>query len=298
MKYVSWNIDGLNSALENKSERGKMSYSVIQSILDDSPDIIAIQEIKLSSTVNYDELNEQQKQTEYISKYFPLSKKHQTMIKDLFPDYKYAYNVSTAKKGYAGTLTLYKGDAKLTTPIIGSELGEQSELLSIVNREGRITTLEFDEYYFVNVYTPNSGKNRFHIRHLWDSAFKTYIKELENKKPVVICGDFNVAHQEIDLKNPKNNHDRAGFTDNERNDFTSLLNEANLVDTFREINGPIPSVYSWWTQLSKTAKANNSGWRIDYFLISERIKNKITSSTMIDSGERKDHTPIYLELNI
>ena len=123
------------------------------------------------------------------------------------------------------------------------------------------------------------------------------MKTLDSKKPVISCGDYNVAHEEIDLANPDSNHMSVGFTDEEREGFTNLLN-AGFVDTFRHVNGNIEGVYSWWAQRIKTSKINNSGWRIDYFLVSDRIKDKVTKSEMLDSGERQDHTPIVLELNI
>jgi exodeoxyribonuclease-3 len=123
------------------------------------------------------------------------------------------------------------------------------------------------------------------------------MKTLDSKKPVISCGDYNVAHEEIDLANPDSNHMSAGFTDEEREGFTNLLN-AGFVDTFRHVNGDVAGVYSWWAQRIKTSKINNSGWRIDYFLVSDRIKDKVTKSEMLDSGERQDHTPILLEINI
>ena len=163
--------------------------------------------------------------------------------------------------------------------------------------EGRILTLELDDFYLVNVYTPNAGDNlkRLPERQIWDGLFADYLKELDKDKPVISCGDFNVAHKEIDLANPNSNHMSAGFTDEEREGFTNLLNKG-FVDTFRHIHGDIKDVYSWWAQRIKTSKINNSGWRIDYFLVSDRIKDKVIKSEMMDSGPRQDHTPIILEI--
>jgi exodeoxyribonuclease-3 len=151
----------------------------------------------------------------------------------------------------------------------------------------------------VNVYTPNAGDGlkRLKERQEWDQKYGDYLAKLDQKKPVIACGDFNVAHQEIDLANPASNHMSAGFTDEERAGFTNLLNRG-FTDTFRHIHGDVKDVYSWWGQRIKTSKMNNSGWRIDYFIVSDRIKDKVTKSEMIDSGERQDHTPIVLEVEI
>lgn len=297
MKAVSWNIDGLNSALENKSTRGKLSYAMLEKLAKMDLDIIAIQETKLSSAITFDEGLSDKINSSYPADYFTLNKKHINSLNKLFPDYHLSYSISLAKKGYSGTLTLHKEKAiSHSSPKMSDYLEDTtSSIIANESIEGRVTTTEFKDYIFVNVYTPNSGSRGSEPRHLWDIAFRNYLATLNKVKPVVVCGEFNVAHKEIDLKNPKNNHERAGFTDTERNDFTDLLN-AGFVDTFRYINGEIANVYSWWTQLSKTAKLNNSGWRLDYFLVSEDIKDKVTNSYMIDSGERKDHTPIYIEI--
>lgn len=165
--------------------------------------------------------------------------------------------------------------------------------------EGRLLTLEFENFYFVNVYTPNSGDGlrRLAERQKWDALYADYLAELDSKKPVIACGDFNVAHKEIDLANPDSNHFSAGFTDEEREGFTKLL-ARGFTDSFRFVNGDVKDIYSWWGQRIKTSKINNSGWRIDYFLVSDRIKEKITKSEMIDSGPRQDHTPILLEIDL
>ena len=129
------------------------------------------------------------------------------------------------------------------------------------------------------------------------TRFKDYVKELDSKKPVIICGDLNVAHKEIDLNNPDGNHFTAGFTDEERKGFTELLN-SGFIDTFRYIHGDVINIYSWWPQRIPTSKIHNSGWRLDYFLVSNRIKDKVIKSEMIDSGDRQDHTPILLEIDL
>ena len=165
--------------------------------------------------------------------------------------------------------------------------------------EGRLITLEFDNFYFVNVYTPNSGDGlkRLSDRQKWDVLYADYLSKLDQSKAVIACGDFNVAHKEIDLANPASNHFSAGFTDEEREGFTKLL-ARGFTDTFRFIHGDVKDVYSWWGQRIKTSKINNSGWRIDYFLVSDRIKEQVKKSEMIDSGPRQDHTPIYLEIDL
>lgn len=285
MKFISWNIDGINAALENKSNRGKLSYGVLEDIANLDPDAICIQETKLSK----------------------LTEQHLKVLASLYPGYTIKHNMSGERKGYAGTLTLFK-DQRLenndlpssATEVIlpsGKELINTNELDKRLN-EGRITALEFDDFYLVNVYTINSGGSELlslEERILWDEYFKALLIKLNEDKVVIACGDFNVAHRPIDLKNPSANSLRAGYTVEERNGFTSLLN-SGFVDTFRQKNGDIKGAYSWFTQLSKTAKANNSGWRIDYFIVSESIKDNIVKAEILDSGERKDHSPILLEI--
>ena len=165
--------------------------------------------------------------------------------------------------------------------------------------EGRILTLETDTFFFVNVYTPNAGDGlrRLPERQTWDRLFADYLSELDKEKPVIACGDFNVAHREIDLANPASNHMSAGFTDEEREGFGNLLDKG-FTDSFRCKNGDVTAVYSWWSQRIKTSKINNAGWRIDYFVVSDRISEKIADSCMIDSGARQDHAPIKLEMDL
>ena len=275
MKCISWNIDSLNAALLSDSNRAQQSREVLNTIKDLNVDIIAIQETKLPPNgLTNNQLEE---------------------LKKYFPNYTIEVSVSTppAKKGYSGTMILYKNQYKATKviPMLG--------MPSTMDNEGRIITLEFNNFYFVNVYTPNAGDGlkRLAERQQWDIKFNDYIKVLDNIKPVISCGDFNVAHQEIDLANSNGNHYTAGFTDEEREGFTNILNNG-FIDTFRFINGEIKNIYSWWSQRIKTSKINNSGWRIDYFIVSDRIKSNIVKSEMINSGDRADHTPIYLEINI
>jgi exodeoxyribonuclease-3 len=165
--------------------------------------------------------------------------------------------------------------------------------------EGRIITLEFEDFYFTQVYTPNAGEglSRLRERQIWDIKYADYLEKLDEEKYVIATGDFNVAHREIDLAHPDRNRETAGFSDEEREGFTNLL-KRGFTDTFRYIHGDIKGVYSWWSQLAKTSKVNNSGWRIDYFLVSNRIADKVLKSEMVDSGPRQDHTPILLEIDL
>ena len=272
MKFISWNIDSLNAALTSESARALLSRDVLKSIQAHNPDVIAIQETKLSAAGP--------------------SKKHMEIIKESFPGYEAVWrsSVEPARKGYAGTMFLYKEELQpeVTYPSIGSP--------GTMDSEGRIITLEFDDFYITQVYTPNAGDalKRLEERQIWDERYADYIEELDRNKPVFVTGDFNVAHKEIDLANPKGNRRSAGFTDEERQGFTNLLDKG-FTDTFRHIHGDVPGVYSWWAQRAKTSKINNSGWRIDYWLVSNRFAEKVIKSEMIDSGTRQDHTPILLE---
>ena len=272
MKFISWNIDSLNAALTSESARALLSRDVLKSIQAHNPDVIAIQETKLSAAGP--------------------SKKHMEIIKESFPGYEAVWrsSVEPARKGYAGTMFLYKEELQpeVTYPSIGSP--------GTLDSEGRIITLEFDDFYITQVYTPNAGDalKRLEERQIWDERYADYIEELDRNKPVFVTGDFNVAHKEIDLANPKGNRRSAGFTDEERQGFTNLLDKG-FTDTFRHIHGDVTGVYSWWAQRAKTSKINNSGWRIDYWLVSNRFAEKVIKSEMIDSGTRQDHTPILLE---
>ncbi len=275
MKLISWNIDSLNAALTSNSNRAVLSRDVIKTIASYDPDVIAIQETKLSRTGP--------------------TKKHIAALQAFFPEYSYAWRSSEepARKSYAGTMFLYKNilAPKITYPNIGAP--------ATMDQEGRIITLEFDNCFISQVYTPNSGNGlvRLADRQIWDKKYQEYLLSLDRIKPVITSGDMNVAHKEIDLAHPANNHLSAGFTDEEREDFSHLLN-SGFCDSFRLINGDVAGKYSWWAQRVKTSKQNNSGWRIDYYLVSDRIKNKVKKSGMIDSGTRQDHTPIYLEIDL
>jgi len=222
------------------------------------------------------------------------TKKQLKILNDLFPNYKMVWNCSVepARKGYAGTMFLYKNSLKpiVSFPKIGAP--------GAMDFEGRIITLEFDDFYLTQVYTPNAGERleRLKDRQVWDIKYADYLESLDKEKYVIAAGDFNVAHREIDLAHPDRNHNTAGFTDEEREGFANLL-KRGFTDTFRHIHGDVTGVYSWWSQRAKTSKINNSGWRIDYFLVSNRIADKVLRSEMLDSGPRQDHTPILLEID-
>jgi len=275
LKFISWNIDSLNAALTATSERAKLSRNVLKTIIDHEPDVIALQETKLSSSGP--------------------TKKHLEILNEMFPDYEIVWNssVEPARKGYSGTMFLHKSDLTPTAsfPAIGAP--------GTMDYEGRIITLEFDHFYLTQVYTPNAGDglNRLDERQVWDKKYADYLEELDKKKPVIAAGDFNVAHKEIDLAHPENNRQSAGFTDEEREGFANLL-ARGFTDTFRYLHGDVTGAYTWWAQRVRTSKINNSGWRIDYWLVSNRIADRVIKSEMVDSGPRQDHTPILLEIDI
>lgn len=275
MRLIAWNIDSLNAALTGDSARALLSREVLKTIIEYEPEVFALQETKLASTGP--------------------TKKHLTILKEMFPAYEIVWNSSQepARKGYAGTMFLYKNNLKpvVSCPQIGAP--------DTMDFEGRIITLEFENFFLSQVYTPNAGDNlqRLEDRQLWDEKYMNYLVNLDKNKPLVVTGDFNVAHKEIDLAHPENNRRSAGFTDEERQGFTNLLDKG-FIDTFRHLHGDLEGEYTWWAQRAKTSKINNSGWRIDYWLVSKRLVDKVSRSEMIDSGPRQDHTPILLEINL
>ncbi|WP_029544909.1 exodeoxyribonuclease III [Selenomonas sp. AB3002] len=204
------------------------------------------------------------------------------------PGYRQYWN-SAEKKGYSGTAVFTRLEPLSVAYGIGIEEHDH---------EGRVITLEFADYYFVTVYTPNSKREleRLDYRMEWEDAFRAYLLALDEKKPVIVCGDLNVAHKEIDLKNPKTNHRNAGFTDEEREKFTALL-EAGFTDTFRALYPEREGIYTWWSYLRK-ARETNAGWRIDYFVVSERLKDSIKDATIHNEIFGSDHCPVGLELDI
>lgn len=197
----------------------------------------------------------------------------------------YQYWNYAEKKGYSGTAIFTKVE-----PIsVSYGLGIDEH-----DKEGRVITLEFEDYYFITVYTPNSKTEleRLDYRMVWEDEFKNYLKNLEKKKPVIFCGDLNVAHKEIDLKNPKANRRNAGFTDEEREKFDNLVNDG-FIDTFRYFYPDVTDVYSWWSYRFN-ARGRNAGWRIDYFVVSESLKERLESAKIHTEILGSDHCPVEL----
>ena len=200
----------------------------------------------------------------------------------------YQYWNYAVKKGYSGTALFTKKEPLSVAYGIGVEEHDQ---------EGRVITAEFDEYYVVTVYTPNAQREltRLSYRMEWEEAFLNYLKKLEEKKPVIFCGDLNVAHKEIDLKNPKTNRKNAGFTDEERACFSKIL-ENGFVDTFRHFYPNLEGAYSWWSYMGQ-ARAKNVGWRIDYFVVSECLKDRLEDAAIHPQVMGSDHCPVELKLS-
>ena len=259
MRFISWNVNGLRAVLKKD----------FQAIFDEfDADVFALQETKL-----------QEGQVEL----------------DL-PGY-HQYWSYALKKGYSGTAVFCKREPLRVLHGLGREH---------LDAEGRIVALEFAEFWFVCVYTPNAqnGLARIDHRMEWDDAFREFCKGLEagvlpdgeaaNPKPVIMCGDLNVAHQEIDLKNPGPNRGNAGFSDEERGKFSELL-DAGFVDTFRALHPDVTGAYSWWSYRFN-ARANNAGWRIDYFLVSETLRDRIEAASIYPEVFGSDHCPVGLVL--
>ena len=204
-------------------------------------------------------------------------------------DYKKYFN-SAEKKGYSGT-AVFTVKEPLSVVYNGMEIDEHSH-------EGRMITLDMGNFYLVNVYTPNAkdGLLRIDYRMQWESDLREYLMKLDKEKPVIYCGDLNVAHNEIDLKNPKANRGNAGFSDQERSKIEELLN-SGFVDTFRYLHPNDTGRYSWWSYRFN-ARKNNAGWRIDYFIVSDRIKDKITNADILSDVYGSDHCPVVLEIEI
>ena len=269
---ASWNVNGLRAVLKKDP-----SFIEIATALD--ADVLALQETKL-----------QEGQVE-----IELPGYHQT--------WSYA-----ERKGYSGTavfsrekpLAVRRADAVLDAGR-GAGLAEEAlELVAAAATEGRVCALEFERYWFVDVYTPNAQNElaRIDVRMAWDDAYRAFLKSLEAEsgKPVVTCGDFNVAHNEIDLKNPKTNRGNAGFSDEERGKFGELL-DAGFTDTFRAANPELEGAYSWWSYRFN-ARKNNTGWRIDYFLVSNAVADRVRDAGIRSDIFGSDHCPVTLEIEL
>lgn len=267
-KFASWNVNGLRAVL-----RKEPGFEEISADLD--ADILAIQETKL-----------QEGQVELE-----------------LPGYTQTWS-HAERKGYAGTavfsreepLSVRRADSLL--PFAGE--GEAADLVAVAVTEGRVCALEFERFWFVDVYTPNAQNElaRIETRMAWDDAYRAFLKSLEEEtgKPVVTCGDFNVAHEEIDLKNPKTNRGNAGFSDEERGKFTELLG-AGFTDTFRFLHPDETGAYSWWSYRFN-ARKNNTGWRIDYFLVSDSVRDRIREAGIRSDIFGSDHCPVELVIDL
>lgn len=238
--------------------RAVMKKNFYEFVNDTNPDILCIQETKMQEGQADVEL----------------------------PEY-HKYWCSAEKKGYSGTLTLSKEEPLNVTYNMGVDKHDH---------EGRIVNCEYPGFYLVNVYVPNSQNElaRLDYRMEWEDDFLKYIKQLEKNKPVIICGDMNVAHKEIDLKNPATNRRNAGFTDEEREKM-SLLQSSGLTDTFRFFYPEREGAYSWWSYRGN-ARANNTGWRIDYFLVSKALEDRLESADILTDVYGSDHCPVVLEI--
>ena len=204
------------------------------------------------------------------------------------PGYREYWNYAE-KKGYSGTAIFAKTEPLSVRYGVG---------VPELDTEGRLITLEYNDFYLVTCYTPNAqrGLTRIDHRLKWDEAFRDYLAELDKTKPVIACGDLNVAHKEIDLKNPASNRGNAGFSDEERESFGKLLN-AGFTDSFRHLNPDATGAYTWWSYMFN-ARANNAGWRIDYFLVSDRIAHRVTATPIYSQILGSDHCPIGLEIDL
>ena len=238
--------------------RAAMKKGFLEFVTEQDPDILCIQETKM-----------QEGQAEV-----PLDGYHQDWY-------------SAEKKGYSGTAVFSKEEPLSVSKGLGVDEHDH---------EGRALTLEYPDFYLVNVYVPNAqdGLKRIDYRMSWEDAFRSYLKKLEKEKPIITCGDFNVAHQEIDLKNPKSNRGTAGFSDEERGKMTELQ-DAGFIDTWRYFYPDLEGVYSWWSYRFN-ARANNAGWRIDYFLVSEALKESLAGAEILTDVYGSDHCPVTLEL--
>lgn len=261
IKIIAWNVNSIRSLITK--------VDLNEFLKKNNPDIFCMSETKLSCP----DLLIQQDLMKKISSY----------------KYRY-YNTCTARKGYSGTAIWSKKKA------INMHLGINNEEH---DKEGRVITLEFKDYYLVHVYTPNSGQvlQRLDYRvKRWDKEFWKYVEKLQKVKSVIVCGDLNVAKEEIDLHSPKTNLKSAGFTKEERDSFSKYLKKLKLIDTFRFLY-PDKVEYSYWTYMQK-AREKNKGWRIDYFLISEKLKNNLVDSSILTNQMGSDHAPVLLKIKL
>lgn len=262
LKLISWNVNGLRAVLRKDA--------FIPFVKEHKPDILCLQETKA-----------QQGQAEV----------------DL-PEYEEIWN-SAERKGYAGTAIFTKiKPISITYDIPGVIKKKFEDSFGDTLTEGRVITLEFETYYLVTVYTPNAKRDlaRLSFRHkIWDPAFLSYMKKLEKKKPVIFCGDLNVAHKEIDLARPDDNHKNAGFTDEEREGADKMV-KAGFVDSFRHLHPEKTGAYTWWSNFNK-ARERNVGWRIDYFFVSPKMTSNLKSASIHKDVMGSDHCPVEIQMN-
>ena len=256
MKFISWNVNGLRACCQKGFDE---TFKALDA------DFVCLQETKMQAG----------------------------QLDLTFDGYQSYWNYAE-KKGYSGTAIFTRHTPINVTYGMAGFCSQGNEEYDVMHTEGRVITLEMADFYLVTVYTPNSqdGLKRLDLRMQWDDDFRNYLKSLDEKKPVIVCGDMNVAHKEIDIKNPASNHKNAGFTDEEREKFSVLLN-AGFVDTFRHFYPDTTQVYSWWSYRFH-AREKNAGWRIDYFLASERMKECLESASILTDIYGSDHCPVEL----
>ena len=256
MKFISWNVNGLRACCQKGFDE---TFKALDA------DFVCLQETKMQAG----------------------------QLDLTFDGYQSYWNYAE-KKGYSGTAIFTRHTPINVTYGMAGFCSQGNEEYDVMHTEGRVITLEMADFYLVTVYTPNSqdGLKRLDLRMQWDDDFRNYLKSLDEKKPVIVCGDMNVAHKEIDIKNPASNHKNAGFTDEEREKFSVLLN-AGFVDTFRHFYPDTTQVYSWWSYRFH-AREKNAGWRIDYFLASERMKERLESASILTDIYGPDHCPVEL----
>ena len=271
MKLISWNVNGIRACLK----KGFVDF--FESI---DADIFCLQETKMQT--NFDEEKKSKKEEKAQEEV------NEILNLNIFKNY-YCYWNSAEKKGYSGTAIFTKKEPLNISYGIG---------ILEHDKEGRVITLEYENFYLVTIYTPNSkrGLERLEYRQVWEDEIRKYLCNLAKKKSVIMCGDLNVAHNEIDLKNPKSNMKNAGFTKEERNKMTELL-EAGFIDTFRYLYPDKEDAYSWWSYMGR-AREKNVGWRIDYFITSKCLEKRIIESTIHADVFGSDHCPIELDIEI
>ena len=254
MKAVSWNVNGIRSC----ASKGFLDYLAVE-----SPDIIALQEVKAKEDQN------------------PI------LLELMELGYQVIWHHAD-RPGYSGTAIFTKIKPLSVSYTLGGVIHEDNE--------GRVTILEFEDYYFVTVYTPNAKREleRLEYRQLWDSFFLNHLLKLQENKPVIMCGDLNVAHQDIDLANPKSNRGNAGFTDEERGGFQKFI-DAGFIDTFRHFYPETTGAYTWWSNFAG-CRPRNIGWRIDYFLVSSTLRDRLQNAFIRPEVKGSDHCPVGIEL--